>query len=240
MSADLEKKAAGFAAAALVETGTVVGLGTGSTAAHFVTALADRVKVVCVPTSVATENLARSLGLDVRGLDAVESLDLTVDGADEIGPGLSLIKGGGAALLREKLVWEASRRCVVIADNAKDVAHLGRFALPVEVVAFGHEHSARRVKLVALSAGVVVEPKLRLKDGGVVTTDTGRRIRRRQGGAPCGPDRRQGRHSRGISGRRHLRHPGLRAQEVHGLRLGLSRRSGHGQGLWLGSQHRRL
>ena len=181
MSADLEKKAAGFAAAALVQSETVVGLGTGSTAAHFVTALAERVKaeglkIVCVPTSVATENLARSLGLDVRGLDAVESLDLTVDGADEIGPGLSLIKGGGAALLREKLVWEASRRCVVIADNAKDVAHLGRFALPVEVVAFGHEHSARRIKLAALSAGVVVEPKLRLKDGGVVTTDTGQLI----------------------------------------------------------------
>ena len=178
MSADLEKKAAGFAAAALVETGTVVGLGTGSTAAHFVTALADRVKaeglkIVCVPTSVATENLARSLGLDVRGLDAVESLDLTVDGADEIGPGLSLSKGGGAALLREKLVWEASRRCVVIADAGKRVARLGAFPLPIEVVAFGHASTARRICDACAECDMGVAPRLRTRAGAPVITDNG-------------------------------------------------------------------
>jgi ribose 5-phosphate isomerase A len=181
MSADLEKKAAGEAAAALVRDGSIVGLGTGSTAAHFVQALARRVKaeglnITGVPTSVATETLARSLGLEVKMLDEVDHVDLTVDGADEIGPGLALIKGGGAALLREKLVWEASARCVVIADAAKDVAVLGRFALPVEVVAFGHRHTARRIAAAAASVGVTVEPQLRVKDGVVVTTDTGQLI----------------------------------------------------------------
>ncbi|MFZ4608148.1 MAG: ribose 5-phosphate isomerase A, partial [Caulobacter sp.] len=117
MTADAQKQAAGEAAAELVEAGMVVGLGTGSTAAWFVKALAARsLDIRGVPTSEATANLARELGIPLVGLDDVKAIDLTVDGADEIGPGLSLIKGGGAALLREKLVWEASRRCVVIAD----------------------------------------------------------------------------------------------------------------------------
>ena len=123
-----------------------VGLGTGSTAAWFVRALAARgLAVRGVATSEATAALARSLGLELIDLDDAGGIDLTVDGADEIGPGLALIKGGGAALLREKLVWEASRRCVVIADAAKRVARLGRFPLPIEVVAFGHKTTARRI-----------------------------------------------------------------------------------------------
>src|SRR5581483_3317264 len=106
MSEDL-KRAVGEAAAALVEKGMVVGLGTGSTAAWFVRALAERrLDVLCVSTSKATADLGASLGLRIAELGETREIDLTVDGADEIGPGLSLIKGGGAALLREKLVWE--------------------------------------------------------------------------------------------------------------------------------------
>ena len=114
------KRAAGEAAAALVADGMRLGLGTGSTAAWFVKALAARnlSNLRCVPTSEATADLARSLGLPLTTLEDVSGIDLTVDGADEVGPGLALIKGGGAALLREKLVWEASDRCLVIADAA--------------------------------------------------------------------------------------------------------------------------
>ena len=134
MSPDEQKRAAGGAAAELVQSGMRVGLGTGSTAAWFVKALAARaVDIRCVSTSLATEALAVSLGLRTISLDEAGCLDLTVDGADEIGPGLALIKGGGAALLREKLVWEASERCVVIADAAKHVQCLGAFPLPIEV-----------------------------------------------------------------------------------------------------------
>src|ERR1700741_2730470 len=144
--ADSQKRAAGEAAAALVENGMVVGLGTGSTAAWFVKALgARKLDVTCVCTSQATAELAQSLGMKLGDLGETAGIDLTVDGADEIGRGLSLIKGGGAALLREKLVWEASRRCVVIADASKRVRRLGAFPLPIEVVAFGHKKTALRL-----------------------------------------------------------------------------------------------
>ena len=139
--ADAQKQAAGEAAAQLVENRMIVGLGTGSTAAWFVKALAARkLDITCVCTSEATAELAASLGMKLAELGDTGEIDLTVDGADEIGPGLSLIKGGGGALLREKLVWEASSRCVAIADAAKVVKTLGAFALPVEVVAFGPDH----------------------------------------------------------------------------------------------------
>jgi ribose 5-phosphate isomerase A len=180
MSADEQKKAAGEAAAALVESGMVVGLGTGSTAAWFVRALADRAQAErldlrCVATSTSTAGLAEVLGLPMMELGHTE-IDLTVDGADEIGPGLSLIKGGGAALLREKLVWEASRRCVVIADEAKKVAVLGRFHLPIEVVAFGHESTSRRICDALVECDIGIAPRLRLRDGMAVVTDGGNLI----------------------------------------------------------------
>lgn len=129
MSADDQKRLAGEAAAQHVEAGMIVGLGTGSTAAWFVKALAARnlPGLRCVPTSEKTADLARELGLTLSTLEDTPRIDLTVDGADEIGPGLALIKGGGAALLREKLVWEASARCIVIADAAKVVPVLGTF-----------------------------------------------------------------------------------------------------------------
>ena len=178
---DRQKQAAGAAAALEIRDGMTVGLGTGSTAAHFVAALALRAQAEgldlrCVSTSKATAELAEGLELTVVPLDDVESIDITVDGADEIGPGLSLIKGGGAALLREKLVWESSRRCIVIADAAKVVATLGAFPLPVEVVAFGHTATARRIRDAALRLGLVMEPRLRMRDGFPVQTDSGQLI----------------------------------------------------------------
>ena len=171
---EAHKRAAGQAAAELVEPGTTVGLGTGSTAEWFVRALAERrvPGLYGVPTSEATAALARSLGIPLLDLDEAE-IALTVDGADEIGPGLALIKGGGGALLREKLVWKASKRCVVIADASKRVSRLGAFPLPVEVVRFGHRTTARRIASVVGAADYVASPKLRVKDGAPVVTDAG-------------------------------------------------------------------
>ena len=173
MSADAQKQAAGEAAAERVEAGMVVGLGTGSTAVFFVRALAARgLDIRGVPTSEKTAELARELGIPLMALDDVKAIDLTVDGADEIGPGLSLIKGGGAALLREKLVWEASTRCVVIADAAKHVKVLGKFPLPVEVVRFGHIHTSQRLADIAAEFELP-PPRLRKADRGIVVTDGG-------------------------------------------------------------------
>ena len=177
MGADDQKRAAGEAAAELVSAGMTVGLGTGSTAAWFVRALAARnLDVTCVATSEATAALATGLGLRLKSLDEVSQIDLTVDGADEIGPALSLIKGGGAALLREKLVWEASRRCVVIADAAKRVSRLGAFPLPVEVVAFGHQTTMLRICDALSECDIGMPPRLRQREGQVVQTDGGNLI----------------------------------------------------------------
>jgi ribose 5-phosphate isomerase A len=177
MSAETEKRAAAEAAAALVESGMTVGLGTGSTAALFVEALAVRkLSIRAASTSTATASLARRLGIEVHDLDDVDGLDLTVDGADQIGPGLTLIKGGGAALLREKLVWEASRRCVAIADSSKIERPFGRFPLPIEVVAFGHRSTARRIAAALGACGLAAAPQLRKKDGAPVVTDGGNLI----------------------------------------------------------------
>ena len=175
MSADLQKQRAGEAAAEIIQPGMTVGLGTGSTAAWFVKALAARnlADLRCVPTSEATADLARSLGLPLTTLEDVARIDVTVDGADEVGPGLALIKGGGAALLREKLVWEASDRCVVIADAAKVVKQLGKFALPIEVVAFGHKTTANRIADVLADHEIGMPARLRTADRGIVRTDGG-------------------------------------------------------------------
>jgi ribose 5-phosphate isomerase A len=183
MSAEDEKKAAGDAAALLAETGMTVGLGTGSTAVYFVRALAARnLDIDCVATSESTAALGRELGLRIVDLGQARRIDLTVDGADEIGPGLALIKGGGGALLREKLVWEASNRCVVIADAAKRVPLLGRYPLPIEVVAFGHETTLRRIVGGLADSGVATIPALRMRDGQPFRTDNGNLIY----DAPCG------------------------------------------------------
>ena len=171
------KRRAGFRAAEFVEDGMGVGLGTGSTAFWMVERLGERVRVEglrvrCVPTSRRTEEQARGLGIPLVSLGEAGELDIAIDGADEIGPGLALIKGGGGALLREKLVAGAARRFVVIADASKRVDVLGRFPLPVEVVPFAWELTARRV-----AAVTGVEPELRRVGGGeVYVTDNGNYI----------------------------------------------------------------
>jgi len=146
---DADKLSAARAALAEVAPGMRIGLGTGSTARHFVDLLGERVAggldCTCVPTSEVTARQAEALAIPLTSLDEVEELDLTVDGADEIGPGLSLIKGGGGALLREKIVAAASRRMVVIADGSKLVPELGRYPLPIEVNAFGLAATRRAV-----------------------------------------------------------------------------------------------
>ena len=175
---DIQKKNAGEAAAQHVEAGMVVGLGTGSTAAWFVKALAARnlSGLRCVPTSEKTADLARDLGLTLSTLEDTPRIDLTVDGADEVGPGLALIKGGGAALLREKLVWEASARCIVIADHAKVVPVLGAFPLPIEVVAFGHKTTGNRIADVLVDHDIAAPARVRQADRGLVRTDGGNLI----------------------------------------------------------------
>src|SRR5271166_5497494 len=138
---DLRKREAARCAIELVEPGMRLGLGTGSTARHFVDLVGEKVaagfNVRCVATSEATAAQAKTLGIPLATLEELPELDLTVDGADEIGHELRLIKGGGGALLREKIVAGASRRMAVIADATKLVCRLGAFPLPVEVVPFG-------------------------------------------------------------------------------------------------------
>lgn len=182
MSPQAQKQAAGEAAAALVEPGMTVGLGTGTTAEAFVRALATRaLRLRAVATSEATAALAAELGYQLVELDEAGLIDLTVDGADEIGPDLALIKGGGAALLREKLVWEASARRVVIADASKQLGRFGRFPLPIEVVAFGHRTTAARIDATIATLGLGGPARLRLRDGQPVRTDSGNLIY----DAPC-------------------------------------------------------
>ncbi|HDR28263.1 ribose-5-phosphate isomerase RpiA [Rhodovulum sp.] len=135
----------------MVENGMKVGLGTGSTAAWMVRCLGERVreeglKIRGVPTSTRTADLAREVGIEVIALDEAGWLDLTIDGADEFDAELNLIKGGGGAHLQEKIVASASDRMVVIADSAKEVAHLGAFPLPVEVIPFGWKTTRKLVE----------------------------------------------------------------------------------------------
>jgi ribose 5-phosphate isomerase A len=175
--AEAQKRAAGQAAAALVKSGMVVGLGTGSTAAWFVRALGDRgLDVTCVCTSEATAELARSLGMKLGELGETREIDLTVDGADEIGPGLSLIKGGGAALLREKLTWEQAKSCIVIADAAKNVPLLGKFPLPIEVEPFAWKGTVNRISDVLVEFDIKMMPKVRRKGEDYWITDGGNLI----------------------------------------------------------------
>lgn len=175
------KLAAARRACDLVEDGMRLGLGTGSTAALFVAALGERVAagldVVGVPTSEATRRQADALGIRLATLEEEPELDLTVDGADEIDPALNLIKGGGGALLREKIVACASRRMLVIADGSKEVGTLGRFPLPVEVVPFGLETTRRRIAALLRETGFAAEPTLRRRpDGRPFETDGGHLI----------------------------------------------------------------
>jgi ribose 5-phosphate isomerase A len=178
MDADAQKRAAAARALEWVRSGMRIGLGTGSTARHFVELLAERVRggldIVAVPTSESTRSDAERLGVPLTTLDETPELDLTVDGADEIAPDLSLIKGGGGALLREKIVAAASARMVVIADESKWVPVLGRFPLPVEVVPFGLAATRRAVEAASAGAGSPGPATLRRgKEGHAFVTDGG-------------------------------------------------------------------
>jgi ribose 5-phosphate isomerase A len=181
MNADTYKREAAAGALDFVKPGMRLGLGTGSTAKPFVEMLGERVRagldVIAVPTSEATRTLAEQCGIRLTTLDETPELDLTVDGADEIAPDLTLIKGGGGALLREKIVACASDRVVIIADGAKAVDTLGAFALPVEVIPFGWEATRRLVE--ELLEGLDVggrEAELRMRGGAPFVTDEGNRI----------------------------------------------------------------
>jgi ribose 5-phosphate isomerase A len=178
MDADAQKRAAAARALEFVRPGMRLGLGTGSTAKHFVELLGERVRgglqVVGVPTSDTTRRDAERCGVPLTTLDETPELDLTVDGADEIAPDLSLIKGGGGALMREKIVAAASGRMIVIADESKWVPALGRFPLPIEVEPFGLESTRRAVEAAFAAAGCPAAATLRRgKDGHAFVTDGG-------------------------------------------------------------------
>ena len=180
MSED-QKRIAAARALEEVRSGMRLGLGTGSTAAHFVELLGQRVKagldVIGVPTSEATRAQAERLGVRLTTLEEAPRLDMTVDGADELDSELRLIKGGGGALLREKIVAAASHRMIVIADKSKLVARLGRFPLPVEVVRFGLKSTELHLAEQAEDAGCVGPIVLRLgRDGAPFITDNGNYI----------------------------------------------------------------
>ncbi len=174
MTEDEQKQAAAAAAVEYIKNGMVVGLGTGSTAAKMVDLVGEKVKngleIIAVPTSEATAKQARSLGIKVVGFEEVKIIDLTIDGTDEVDPDMRLIKGGGGAHLREKIVASLSDQMIVIAENKKMVDQLGAFKLPVEVIPFAAE--ALIPKMEALGC----EPSLRMKDGKHFHTDEGNLI----------------------------------------------------------------
>jgi ribose 5-phosphate isomerase A len=171
---DDEKQAVARASLRFVQDGNIVGLGTGSTARYAVNFLGERVrgglKITGVPTSNHTKELASSLGIPLTTLDKVNQIDVTIDGADEFDPHLSLIKGGGGALLHEKIVASASRQLVIIADSSKQVPVLGKFPVPLEVISFAQPIVRRKVE--ALGASVT----LRMAGNSPFLTDEGHHI----------------------------------------------------------------
>ena len=172
---DREKEAAARASLQFIREGQVVGLGTGSTAACFIKLLAEKVKnglrIRGIPTSLRSQELAQSLGIPLTTLDECQEIDVTVDGADEVDPQLRLIKGGGGAMLREKIVASATKQLVIVADASKQVPVLGKFPLPVEVIRFAQVLVAKRIK--ALGAEVTMRTNA---DGRPYVTDENNQI----------------------------------------------------------------
>lgn len=166
------KKIAGYKAAELVEDGMTVGLGTGSTVRYLLDALGERIKkdgvhFTGVPTSNRTAEYGRNLGMEIKSLDDVDTIDITIDGADEVDPQINGIKGGGGAQTWEKLVATNSKECAWIVDESKVVDQLGKFPLPVEVLAYGHHQLVKRL------ADLGYKPEVRQKDGQLFHTDEG-------------------------------------------------------------------
>jgi ribose 5-phosphate isomerase A len=170
MANDQEKEAAARASLRFVKDGQVVGLGTGSTAAYFIKLLGEKVKnglrIRGIPTSVRSKELALSLGIPLITLDECQEIAVTVDGADEVDLRLRLIKGGGGALLREKIVASATKQLVIVADTSKQVTVLGKFPLPVEVIPFAQAVVAKRIAALGAEVRLRTQP-----DGQPYVTD---------------------------------------------------------------------
>lgn len=185
MNADAQKKRAAIAAAEHVTEGMTLGLGTGSTAAHLIAAIGEKVRgglsVRCIPTSEATRRAAQDQGIDLVEPDEQTRIDLVIDGADEVDPDRNLIKGGGGAHLREKIIASAARRMIVIADSSKRVSQLGAFPLPVEIERYCWPLTVQMVRKVLAEnglaqAGLKLRPGARETGGGVYLTDGGNYI----------------------------------------------------------------
>jgi len=175
--ADRAKYAAAAVAVDYVKDGMTVGLGTGSTAAWMIKCLGERIlehslKIKAVPTSVGTSEIARQCGISLTTLDEVDLLDLTIDGTDECDENFNMIKGGGAALLHEKVVLAASNQRIIIADSSKYVKNLGNFALPVEIIAFGWTSSKQKIESLLNELGFSnFKIDIRQKNGAILKTD---------------------------------------------------------------------
>jgi|KBSMisStandDraft_5_1062788.scaffolds.fasta_scaffold00069_21 ribose 5-phosphate isomerase A len=168
------KQISAEAAVNYIEDGMTVGLGSGSTVYWAIQKLGEQVKaglkIRAVPSSASTEKQARELGIPIVGFDEIQEFDLDIDGADEVDAGRNLIKGGGGALLREKILAYNSRTFIVIIDESKFSAQLGRAKLPVEVVPFGHELIVKKMEML----GSV--PQIRIKEGKTFITENGNLI----------------------------------------------------------------
>ena len=180
---EMLKKEAGIAACSYVRSGMKVGLGTGSTVKHTVVELGrmmaeEGLEIIGVPTSLATEKLALEVGIPLVELSEIDGLDVVIDGADEYDPHFQLIKGGGAALLREKIVAQESAGMVVVADDRKRVATLGAFPLPIEITPFAHQATIR-----VLGRILDCRVNCRMAGDNPVITDNGNMI----ADAHCGP-----------------------------------------------------
>lgn len=174
-SVDQIKQNLGRQAAQFVQPGMTIGIGTGSTANWFIHFLAEKIQngLSCrgVPTSKQTKLLAEERGISIVELNEVNHIDLTIDGADEINPLLQLIKGGGGALLQEKMVAVASQKLIIIADETKMVRELGKFPLPVEVVPYGWKQTKKQIELLGCKNAM-----LRTAEGKIFITDHGHYI----------------------------------------------------------------
>jgi ribose 5-phosphate isomerase A len=169
------KQLAAEKAVLFLEDGMTIGLGTGSTAYWAIEKIGEKVnrdgwKIKAIATSVRSEEQARGLGIPILDFSSIKTIDVTIDGADEVDPQLQLIKGGGGALLREKIVATNSNQMIVVADESKWVQKLGRFPLPVEVVHFGWERTFEKLQLLGC------EPKRRMNGAGPYLTDNGNYI----------------------------------------------------------------
>lgn len=175
LSQNALKKAVGIKAASLVQEGMLVGLGTGTTASFFIESLIQRcqkgLKITAVSSSLRSLEMAKKGGIPIRSMDEVTSIDLTVDGADEVDPHFRLIKGGGGALLREKIIASSSQEMIVIVDESKLVSQLGKFGLPVEIIPFGYRATLAKIERAGFEGKWRKE-----KDGSFYLTDNGNYI----------------------------------------------------------------